>query len=147
MTNQEKKEKREQFRLGNILIAKFMGWRIDNSFPDKEKVWRSKENHTELDTTFKFHTDWNELMLVMNKIHNTRHKGFVILATISTYGAYIGINPTDCGGNKYEGNLKIADTININYFAVTPEEEIRTIEGVWLAVVDFINWYNEQQNG
>ena len=52
---------------GNIKIADFLGWKIDNSFPDKGRVWR-KGNVIELDSTFKFHLSWDALMEVINKI-------------------------------------------------------------------------------
>lgn len=50
-------------------IAYFLGWRIDNSFPDKGKVWRNG-NSVELETTFKFSTDWNALMEIYVAINN-----------------------------------------------------------------------------
>lgn len=53
---------------GNVLIAKLMGWTIDNSYPDKNKVWRSPGGRIELDTTFKFHKSWDELMPVLKHI-------------------------------------------------------------------------------
>lgn len=56
---------------GNVRIAHFMGWRIDNSFPDKDRVWR-RNNCIELDTTFKFHTSWNALMPVIVKLINQK---------------------------------------------------------------------------
>lgn len=59
--------KEERVRLDKAL-AYFMGWRIDNSFPDKDRVWR-RENSVEFDTTFKFSTDWNWLMEVYDAIH------------------------------------------------------------------------------
>lgn len=60
-------DKEERIRLDKAL-AYFMGWRIDNSFPDKDRVWR-KGNSVELETTFKFSTDWNWLMEVYDAIH------------------------------------------------------------------------------
>ena len=51
----------------SIVLAKFLGYEIDNSFPDKNKVYRLG-NKIELDTTFKFHTDYNELMKVWSKL-------------------------------------------------------------------------------
>ena len=51
---------------GNILIALFMGWRIDNTFPDKGRVYRLG-GHLELDTTFKFHQSWDALMPAIQK--------------------------------------------------------------------------------
>ena len=53
----------------NVLIAKFMGWKIDNSFPDKNRIWKSPGGNTELDTTMKFHKNWNWLMPVVKKLH------------------------------------------------------------------------------
>ena len=55
----------------DISIAYFMGWRIDNSFPDKDVVWRLN-NHVELRTTMKFSTDWNALMDVFNKVNDLK---------------------------------------------------------------------------
>ena len=52
----------------NILIARFMGWKIDNSFPDKDRVWKSPGGRTELDTTLKFHKDWSWVMSVVERL-------------------------------------------------------------------------------
>lgn len=60
--NKEKKVKLD------IAIAYFLGWRIDNSYPDKDKVWK-KGNFVELDTTFKFSTDWNLTMEVFRAVN------------------------------------------------------------------------------
>ena len=54
----------------NILIAKFMGWKIDNSFPDKDRVWKSQGGRTELDTTLKFHKDWNWIIPACKRSYN-----------------------------------------------------------------------------
>jgi hypothetical protein len=54
---------------GNKLIAEFDGWVLDNSFPDKERTYR-KGSSVELDTTFKYHKDWNALMPVISKIND-----------------------------------------------------------------------------
>lgn len=50
-------------------MAYFTGWRIDNSFPDKGKVWR-RDKSLEMETTFKFSTDWNVLMEALNEFCN-----------------------------------------------------------------------------
>ena len=53
----------------NKSIAYFMGWRIDNSFPDKGKIWRSPHGDIELETTFKFSIDYNRLMEVFDAVN------------------------------------------------------------------------------
>lgn len=40
----------------NIEIAKMMGYEIDNSFPDKNKVWRLGKK-IDLETDLAYHTD------------------------------------------------------------------------------------------
>jgi len=56
-------------------IAYFLGWRIDNSFPDKNRVWRLG-NNVELDSTFKFSNDYEALMNVVEKIEDL---GFIFM--------------------------------------------------------------------
>ncbi len=58
-------------------IAYFMGWRIDNSFPDKGKVWR-KGNCLELETTMKFSVDYNALMEVFDAVNKLEGVSAVI---------------------------------------------------------------------
>lgn len=58
---------KEEIVCGNKLIAEYMGWKIDNSYPDKDRVWRSPAKDLELDTTMKFHLDWNLLIPVVEK--------------------------------------------------------------------------------
>ena len=64
MNEKEKKE----IIAGNILIAKSQGWVIDNSFPDKDKVWKSPKGRTELESTLKFHKSWDELQPVLTNL-------------------------------------------------------------------------------
>ena len=68
-------------------IAYFLGWRIDNSFPDKNRVWRLG-NNLELDTTFKFYTDYEILMSVVERIESI---GF----TVTIKESYVSIIPKD----------------------------------------------------
>ena len=84
----------------NILIALFMGWKIDNSFPDKDRIYRSPGGAVELDTTFKFHKDWNLLLKVIKKLsgdsgdHNKLVESidtFDILDIIKTYSKLIRV--------------------------------------------------------
>lgn len=60
-------DKEKQIELDKS-IAYFLGWRIDNSFPDKGKVWR-KGASVEFESTFKFSCNWDWLMEVVNHIN------------------------------------------------------------------------------
>jgi len=60
-------EDKNNIMYGNVIIAQFMGWKIDNSFPDKGRIWRSAKS-LELDTTLKFHKSWDELIPLIDKI-------------------------------------------------------------------------------
>lgn len=68
MTNTQIKEHNRLVGVRNdIKIALFMGWVVDNTFPDQEKVYRLGKQ-IELDTTLKFRHSWDELMPVVLKL-------------------------------------------------------------------------------
>lgn len=60
----KKEFNREEY---NIACALFTDWVLDDSFPDKGRVYRKGLN-IELDITLKFHEDWNWIMEVIKKI-------------------------------------------------------------------------------
>ena len=66
--NNKDMDLREEQIILDKAIAYFMGWRIDNSFPDKGKVWR-KGSFIELETTMKFSVDYNALMEVFDAVN------------------------------------------------------------------------------
>ena len=104
-------------------IAYFMGWRIDNSFPDKGKVWRSPQGDIELDTTFKFLSDWNKLMEVFEAVN-----------AIEDYS--VSIQPGYCS-IYYQGMLE--------WEAPHKESALITQEAVYKCLAGFIVSYNELQ--
>lgn len=107
-------------------IAYFLGWRIDNSFPDKNRVWRLG-NNLELDSTFKFYTDYEALMNVVEKIESL---GF----TFTTKESYVSIIPKE---NKMF-NLVTGYLVEIDSVSV---KEKRT--AIYLAVAEFSRRYLE----
>ena len=107
----------------DIEIAKFMGWALDNSFPDKGRVWR-KGNTVELDTTFKFSTDWNVLMEVFEEINKID-------------GYFIEITINDCA---------IFKNSQMKFYAQTIENtDMKTIEAVYTCIGEFVKHYNESK--
>lgn len=104
-------------------LAYFLGWRIDNSFPDKGKVWR-KGNAVELETTFKFSTDWNALMEVCEKVNK-----------IDRYS--VEITPSQC-------RIFInANTRSVIVGSVYSTEN--TIDAVYKCLSSFVLVYNKEQ--
>jgi len=55
----------------NEVIALWDGWVIDNSFPDKGRVYR-KGAKLEMDTTLKYHSSWDWIKPVIDKIAEYR---------------------------------------------------------------------------
>lgn len=104
-------------------IAYFMGWRIDNSFPDKDRVWRNPKGGIELDTTFKFSSDWNKLMEVFEEINK-----------LEGYSA--SISPGHCSVYNY-GEL--------DWEAPHKEPPITLHEAVYKCLGGFILSYNKKQ--
>jgi len=98
--------KERQIQLDKAL-AYFMGWRIDNSFPDKDKVWR-KGNAVELETTFKFSSDWNWIMEVYNAINNL--EGY----SVSISGGYCSVfmfGLCDFSPNNDNASISIQESV------------------------------------
>jgi hypothetical protein len=110
-------------------IAYFLGWRIDNSFPDKGKVWR-KGNAIELETTFKFSEDWNILMEAVTAIENI---GF----NFHTHQARVLIDRNDIGLSKDIDDPEI----EVRSSRVDFDKKLAT----YTAVSKFAIWYNGLQ--
>ena len=166
---------KENINLINAGIAKFLGWRhfdkatsvsyVDfygGDVSEFEDVWTEGEDliegiytyHYDKNETInyhyslKFHESWDALMPVIVKIATeVRYKRFPINVTISGHGgAYIAINSGNCAGEEYKGERLIADTLNTNYCINDVEMEYKPIELVWLAVGQFVEWYEKNKN-
>lgn len=117
----------ENIKENNCLIAKFMGSNV-----------AFKEGYSPNE----YHSCWNLLMPVIEKIGKLNIDKFPINITISTTGIYIAFNHSNCHGDHKEGILEIVDTLNINYFNLDMNDQIDMITSCWLGVVKFIEWYN-----
>lgn len=116
---------------GNKLIAKFMGW-VDSPYEHLPDKMYSKDlsegKHLEL---FNYHESWNELMPVVEKIEQPNYDYFV---HILGNGCFI----TTCSPNLYRnGSETIVESIIV---------ENSKIESVWLACVEFIKWFNQNNS-
>ena len=107
----------------NVLIAEFMGWQIDNSFPDKGRVWRAQNGNVELASTMKFDTSWDWLIPVVRKI--------ITMTSATNIGEICIEHRKDaiCKCGIIRKNLSFAD-----------------VDSVYHSVVQFIEHYNSQTN-
>lgn len=105
-----------------------MGWKIDNSFPDKDRVYRSPKNNIELDTTFKFDVSWDWLMPVVEKIEDLEGIYFVEL-----------IGRHCCISTMINHNWPEDKSIISEYDSFNTKSKL---EATYKAVVDFIIAYN-----
>jgi hypothetical protein len=116
----------------NKLIAEFMGcYQNNEGFWGFENTPNHKRWHTDrfLDCT-KYDTDWNWLMLVVEKISNTKRSKW----SPNTYPC-VKITGRGCKISFY-GNYEkvITDIIRPN-----------RIKAVYDACIEFIKWYNQQK--
>lgn len=107
-------------------IAYFSGWRIDNNFPDKGRVWK-KGSYLEIDTTFKFSIDWNILQEIVEQIEDL---GF----NFHTHQARVLIQLNDSGLIVGMSNPEIEVLISMVDF----DKKMATYK----AVAQFAMWYN-----
>lgn len=123
---------------GNRLIAEFLGWKFEikaiglnpelHAFFNGELRWvdlpRSLDSF--LLMGLKYHSDWNFLMPVLEKIEK------------------MGFDSRIMGNNSDGGYL--CDFVDIgNNEASCKISYVSKIEAVWNAVIDFIKYYNEQK--
>lgn len=108
----------------NKSIAEFLGWTLDD---EELNTFRKRVNGIYRYANFKFQTDWNDLMEVVEKIETIEEQRF--LFQISTrQGFYAEVR------ERFSYETKIEDAWG----------ETR-IEAVYDACVEFIKWYNEQK--
>jgi len=106
----------------NALIAEFMGFTV---ISDNARAIGAPEANFIKHKQIKYHKSWDWLMYVVEKINSSHTDCFVIIYT------------DKCTiHNMYPNNMK-----TIEYEGAT------MIEAVYSAVVAFIKWYNEQNNG
>lgn len=115
----------------NKLIAEFMDKRVLDKYPRHNAGTPEADLSYYLSSKMKFHTSWDWIMPVVEKIENLWISGARPICKIEVYQVQIchtvGYQNTDFTTNKgYNGEGK-NKKINL-----------------WLAVIDFIKWYNTQ---
>lgn len=117
----------EQIIEGNILIADFMGFQRTEK-GSGEVTYKGKGRGVVIwASTLEFHSSWDWLMPVVEKIEDTK-------ADEHYYFKFDMINR-----NEVEITYEDNSVFFIDSFKTKNKKE-----AVWLAVVEFIKWYNKQ---
>ena len=117
----------------NKLIAEFLNWEFDDLSETFEtpflklvepQAFGDEQFSCKLqDFELEFHSDWNWLMQVVEKIENLSKEGETYMFSITKFSARV----------TYKGS-RIVDL---------PIDNTK-IEAVYNACIEFIKWYNEQ---
>lgn len=124
---------KEQVIEGNKLVAEFMGLKFDESKTDDHKFYTESNQGTWTSKRYvnpKYHSSWDWLMPVVDKIIDTD-----ITAAPQWTGYRVEIVPR--GYVKISGFPMPTITTNVSI-------EGSLINAVYKAVIQFIQWYNQQ---
>ena len=129
----------------NKIIAEFMGWSTHPKHGDKYLINKSKDRvnlpwYSECNweaslREFNYHSDWNILMPVVEKIENTKIKDYSISTDITDDKTFINVWHYGDGG---KWSILISN-YNEEY------KDFNKIQRTYKAVVKFINFYNKQK--
>lgn len=131
---------------GNKLIAEFMGFElkphaIKSYAKEGLKQWRTKDVNSPLwrllegnqHEQIHFHSDWNWLMHVVEKIESMRYD--VILQ-----GVWLSV-----GGGKGHSLRHVCAVSEITGTQISNADSGVKIDAVYNAIVQFILWYNQKK--
>ena len=129
----------------NRIIAEFMGWSTHPRHGDKYLINKSKDRvnlpwYSECNweaslREFNYHSDWNILMPVVEKIENTKIKDYSISTDITDDKTFINVWHYGDGG---KWSILISN-LNEEY------KDFNKMQRTYKAVVKFINFYNKQK--
>lgn len=125
----------------NILIAEFMGGRIGGSgichMPDGNKYF-VKEMTISTDRVLKYNSSWDWLMPVVEKIEALKLGNVTINGKIIHFDcAVVEISNTFCDIHLYGADSVYKDLVRVR-------DQKTKFNAVCRAVIEFIQWYNEQ---
>ena len=129
----------------NKLIAEFMGWSTHPKHGDKYLINKSKDRvnlpwYSECNweaslREFNYHSDWNILMPVVEKIENTKIKDYSISTDITDDKTFINVWHYGDGG---KWSILISN-LNEEY------KDFNKMQRTYKAIIEFINFYNKQK--
>jgi hypothetical protein len=128
---------KEEIYTGNVLIAEFIGMEdVESGWQDKNNVLNIPPLHRPRTNTFvmlKFHSSWDWLMPVVEKINNSCFLG---LTTVTMFNNGTQIVVYDLKWDKEPFNC---------YPKINTQEAIK-LSVTFNAVIRYIEWYNYNKN-
>lgn len=119
----------------NILLAEFLGY-IDNGCSEDGFLICPITNYDIEIENLKFHSDWNWLMLVVDKIDKTELSGLTFAVDILN-----GLTQIIC-----YGECQINGVVLPSNTTLLISESKSRIESTYFACVRFVEWYNENKH-
>lgn len=118
---------------GNKLIAEFMQLKIHDTLSIAKTPIKAYEWECNLFSEVELHYDssWAWLMQVVEKIESENN--------------YVQINGTECHIDSNDGQYSETNCCTVNNKFEADNDEETKIKSVWITVVQFIKWYNENK--
>lgn len=119
---------------GNIAIAGFMGEKLFVKPDGEVRIWRGNNRDYNFKVWAKYHSSWDWLMPVVEKIitYEFPLEDDLPFGADTAYLRTFGMINNDTGKKM----------VRFNRFGINESSSI--IEATWLAVIEFIQWYNNQ---
>jgi hypothetical protein len=108
---------------GNKLIAEFDGWTIEAGMEKESKPFYNKGINMFHVDNLQYHTSWDWLMLVVDKIEGLDLRISVV------------IKENKCGIYRHKGSPY--------EYQITKYEAATKIAATYLAIIEFINWHKD----
>lgn len=130
MTN---KETTTDVSATNKLIAEFMGEEVRNDYTVKYLAYNRCLLNPQGTSLFpmEYHKNWQWLILVIEKIEKD--------------GNTILLDGTRCHIDSNDGEYSETNCMMMNNRFETDKEEETKLESAYLAITEFIEWYNEKK--
>lgn len=128
---------KEEINEGNNLFAKFLGYVNTTPLDNYFNIYQNKEGKMLETMSMSFHSDWNQLMEIVDKIESLDLSDIKIKNKETYFGAsaIITINSFSC-------SIEIVG-VYTDFIKIT--ESKTRIEATFRLCVEFIKWYNKNK--
>lgn len=131
---------------GNKLIAEFVGWKYNSETANhgiRDNCWIRKH---EVVYELKYHSSWDWLMPVVEKIESITNNSISINKNNIRIHDAGDIYIVNISHNEDGYTISRYLDTDFDYTPIkTEKQQLSKIESVFLAVTEFIKWYNSQK--